>query len=197
MDSTSYKAFRIVLMHWITPSIEERKNKAATKLAMWWIRISGSYRGFKLYNPYLSSTSSFPPGLWRQFNCCANSYRKHKLKFCRCFHKRWAVKNISNAIKTLHIQKYIENNLEMPLLDVLHEHFENNEMEMYYNSSWLFGSSSSCACNLMPENVIIDYKERYNSMEHIFRIMASDTITTRTRAQVSLYIQNRLIPKRQ
>jgi hypothetical protein len=65
-------------------------------------------------------------------------------------------------------------------------------MEMYCNSGWLYDSNLTCACNLMPANVIINYKEKYNSMEHIYRIMARDTITSRTRSQVSMYIQNRL-----
>ena len=193
MDTISYKAFRIVLIHWIKPSIECRKYKSATKIARWWIRISGSYRGFKLYKPYLPITTSFPPGLWRQTNCCIDSIRKNKSKYCRRYHKRWYIKNTHNAIKTLHIQRYSEENDEIPI-HVLYSQFGSNDMDMYCNSGWLYDNNLTCACNLIPSSVIINYKEKYGSMQHIFRILADDTITTRTRAQVSLYIQNRLVP---
>jgi hypothetical protein len=67
-------------------------------------------------------------------------------------------------------------------------------MEMYFKSGWMYDSNLTCACNLIPAYVIINYKEMYGSMEHIFRIMAEDTIPSRTRSHVSLYIQNRLTP---
>ena len=74
-DSKAYKAFRIVIMHWIIPSIKERKRKSADKITKWWIRISGSYRGFTLYKPK-TLTESFPPGLWRQIPVCNNCFKK-------------------------------------------------------------------------------------------------------------------------
>ena len=190
-DSKSYKAFRIVIKHWIIPSNIERKRKSANKIARWWIRISGSYRGFKLCTPYLELTESFPPGLWRQSNRCINFKKINNTKFCRKYYKRWARKKTLDAIKTLHIQKYSERNDEIPI-HVLYSQFGHNDMEMYCNSGWLYDRNFICACNLMPENVIINYKEKYGSMEHIYRIMAQDTITSRTRSQVSMYIQNRL-----
>lgn len=193
MDSTPYKAFRIVLMHWIKPSISARKHKSSTTIARWWIRISGSYRGFKLIKPHIPISESFPPGIWRQRNSCLHSFnRNHVLKnltVCPHYHGRWLKQKLKNSINTLNIKRYHDENEEIPI-HVLYSQFGYNEVEKYYNS-WL---EDTCACNLMPYNVIINYKEVYGSMEHIFRIMAEDTITSRTRAQVSLYIQIRLKP---
>ena len=194
MDSNSYKAFRIVLMQWIIPSITSRKYKASTAIGRWWIRISGSCNGFKLVKPYFPLTEPFPPGLYRQTNCCLNLKKNRKLKFCRNYYKRWAKKNTHNAIKTLDIQKYCERNEEIPY-QVLYSRFGVEKMEMYFKSGWMADDSSlTCACNLIPAYVIINYKELYGSMGHIFRIMAEDTISSRTRIRVSLYIQNRLKP---
>jgi len=193
MDTTNYKAFRIVLMHWIEPSITARKHKASTTIARWWIRISGSYRGFQLLKPYSLIRESFPPGLYKQTNCCLNLKKNSNVKFCRNYYKRWAKKNTHNAIKTLHIQKYCEQNEDIPY-HVMYSEFGVKNMEMYFKSGWMFDSNLTCACNLIPAHIIINYKEKYGSMEHIFRIMAEDTIPSRTRAQVSLYIQNRLKP---
>ena len=192
-DTNSYKAFRIVLMHWIRPSIFARKYKASTKIARWWIRISGSYRGFKLYSPYSPITESFPPGIWRQTNSCIYSYnRSHILKnltSCPHYHLRWVKQKLKNSIDTLQIKKYNDENEGIPF-HVLYSQFGSEKVKKYYNA-WI---DDTCGCNLMPNDVIINYKEVYGSMEHIFRIMAEDTITSRTRAQVSLYIQNRLKP---
>ncbi len=197
MDTKSYKAFRIVLMHWIKPSITARKHKSSTIIARWWIRISGSHRGFNLVKPYSPLFESFPPGLYRQTNCCLNLKNNCKLKICRNYYKRWSKRNTLNAIKTLHIQKYWKDayaeNVEIPY-HVMYSEFGVKKTEMYFKSGWMYDSNLTCACNLIPAHVIINYKEMYGSMEHIFRIMVEDTIPSRTRAQVSLYIQNRLTP---
>jgi hypothetical protein len=193
MDTKSYKALRIVLMHWIKPSITARKHKSSTIIARWWIRISGSHRGFNLVKPYSPIIESFPPGLYRQTNCCLNLKNNCKVKICRNYYKRWSKRNTFNAIKTLHIQKYCEENEEIPY-HVMYSEFGVKKMEMYFKSGWMYDSNLTCACNLIPAYVIINYKEMYGSMEHIFRIMAEDTIPSRTRSHVSLYIQNRLTP---
>ena len=114
MDTPAYKAFRIVLINWIKPSIKARKLKASTKIARWWIRISGSYRGFKLYRPYLPMNESFPPGIWRQTNSCMYSYnRSHIIKnltSCPHYHLRWIKQKLKNSINTLQIKKYDDEN---------------------------------------------------------------------------------------
>ena len=46
-DSKSYKAFRIVIQHWIIPSNIEKKRKSANIINRWWVRINGSYKGFR------------------------------------------------------------------------------------------------------------------------------------------------------
>ena len=191
MDSNAYKAFRIVILHWIIPSIQERKYKASTKICRWWVRISGSHRGFNLIKPYRNIRESFPPGLWRQTHTCTDRIYINKIRYCRTFYKRWEKEIVSNCIKTLNIRNYLIRNSHRIVRDSeLINKFGNDNVEVYYNN-WLV---DNCACNMITPNVVIDYKEKYNSLEHILRIMAHDRITTKTRSLVSKYLQNRLKP---
>ena len=189
-DSPNYNAIRIVIIHWIRPSIEARRQKSASKIARWWIRICGTNRGFKLYRPYKESWDSYPPGLWRQAALCRNVGYKCKRKFCRIFHLRWEKEKIKKSIVTLDIYKYAAENEHNYYR--LEEKYPEDRLNHYYQG-WC---ESSCACNLMPAEIIINFDKKYNSIHHIFRIMAGDNLTSRTRCQISRYLHEKLSPKK-
>jgi hypothetical protein len=193
MDTPSYKAFRIVIIHWIIPSNKEKKRKSANKVIKWWIRINGSYRGFKLCNPK-PLTESFPPGLWRQVNVCNYCFKKNYSYCCRKFKQRWEKNIIKNCIKTLHIKKYVEDKLKNEYINVsyaeLEDRFGRDNMILYIEG-W---NAEKCGCNLMPADTIINFHKRYDSIQHIFYLMSGDSLSTRSRSQISNYLCNRLRP---
>ena len=193
MDTQSYKAFRIVIIHWIIPSNKEKKRKSANKISRWWIRINGSYRGFKLYIPR-PLTESFPPGLWRQVNVCNCCFKKNNSYCCRKFKQRWEKNIIKNCIKTLHIKKYVEDKLKNENINVccveLEDRFGRDNM-ISYMEGW---KAENCGCNLMPANTIIHFHKYYDSIQHIFYLMSGDSLSTQARSQISNYLCNRLKP---
>lgn len=187
-DSSADKAFRIVITHWLIPSNEKRKENSSNKIARWWIRICGSNRGFKLIRPYFEILDSYPPGLWRQTATCCNSVKKYKNYYCRCYHQRWEKKQIRMRIETYDIYKYVEEK-NCSIVDIM-DKFPENRVQKYFEG-WY---ETNCACNLMPASVIINFDKKYNSIQHIFRIMASDKLTSRTRAEISNYLYQKLKP---
>ena len=56
------------------------------------------------------------------------------------------------------------------------------------------GLDPLCACDNKPARIIIDYKTRYNNMESIYRELASDNLTYRTRSIVSKFVRDRFRP---
>ena len=194
IDSHADNAFRIVILHWIIPSNKEKKRKSADKITKWWVRINGSYNGFKLYKP-APPTESFPPGLWRQVAVCNNCFKKNDIWSCRKFKIRWNKNIIKNCIKTLHIKKYIydkfkNENIIVSFLD-LQERF-GSENAITYLDAW---NPVNCGCNLMPAHVLIGFHKCYNSSKHVFHLMAGDTLSTKTRSLVSNYLHKLLCPK--
>jgi hypothetical protein len=193
-DSKSYKAFRIVIQHWIIPSNIERKRKSANIINRWWVRINGSYKGFRIYDP-LPLTESFPPGLWRQMNVCNNCFNKNNKWCCRNFKNRWEKRIIKNCIKTFHIKKYVSNKLKNENIRVsylaLEDRFGREKVRTYMDG-W---RADNCGCNLMPAHTIINFHKYYRSIKHIFYLMAGDTLSTKARCKVSNYLYNRLKPK--
>lgn len=193
-DSKAYKAFRIVIIHWIIPSIKERKRKSADKITKWWIRISGSYRGFTLCKPKML-TESFPPGLWRQIPVCNNCFKKNNRWCCRNFKIRWEKEIIKNCIKTLHIKKYVDDKFKNENIIVSYLALEDRfgrENVITYMDGW---NAINCGCNLMPARTLIGFHSYYKSIQHVFYLMAGDTLSTKTRSLVSNYLHTLLSPK--
>jgi len=194
MDCTAYKAFRIVLLNFIGPCIKEAEKKRSNQLQKWWRRINGYYH-YKLYKP---SEIIFPPppGLWRQTARCINCNRCHMNKpICRMVKKRWIKKMTLGRIRTLDIQNFIkqklaQGNYYLNTVD-LEDKFPQERL-CEYDKYW---SGSLCACNNKPAKIIIDYQNRYNNMEFIFRELASDRLTSRTRSLVSNFVTERLKPR--
>ena len=109
IDTTAYKAFRIVLLHFIGPCIKAGEKKKVNMIKIWWRRING-YHNYKLYKPR-RITISPPPGLWRQSNGCMNSRYLCGKSICNGIPKRWIRKNTLGKIKTRHIQKFINDKI--------------------------------------------------------------------------------------
>lgn len=193
MDSRSYKAFRIVLLHFIGPCIKAGEKKRSNVIQRWWRRINGYYN-YELSVPR-RLTLSPPPGLWRQSNGCINNKKMFGKIVCKRVPKRWARKITMGRIKTQHIQKFIKNELAQENHDhfdyALENRFSTNEI-LEYRKYWI---GLTCACNNKPARIIIDYQTRYNKMESIFRELASDNLTYQTRSIVSRFVIDRLKPK--
>ena len=194
MDCTAYKAFRIVLLNFIGPCIKAAETKRSNQLQKWWRRINGYYH-YKLYKP---SEIIFPPppGLWRQTACCINCNRCHLNKpICRIVKKRWVKKMTLGRIRTLDIQNFIKQKLAQDNYYLNNVDLEDKfpqERLWEYDKYW---SGSLCACNNKPAKIIIDYQNRFNNMEFIFRELASDHLTSRTRSLVSNFVTERLKPR--
>ena len=187
IDTTAYKAFRIVLLHFIGPCIKAGEKKKVNMIKIWWRRING-YHNYKLYKPR-RITISPPPGLWRQSNGCMNSRYLCGKSICNGIPKRWIRKNTLGKIKTRHIQKFINEKFTTPSLYhiELQERFSEEEL-LEHGKYWI---GPLCACDNKPARIIIDYKTRYNNMESIYRELASDNLTYRTRSIVSKFVRDR------
>ena len=194
MDCTAYKAFRIVLLNFIGPCIKAAETKRSNQLQKWWRRINGFYH-YKLYKP---SEIIFPPppGLWRQTARCINcNYYDTKPTVCRMVKKRWIKKMILGRIRTLDIQNFIKQKLAQGNYYLNNVDLEDRfpqERLLEYDKYW---SGTLCACNNKPAKIIIDYQNRFNNMEFIFRELASDRLTSRTRSLVSNFVTERLKPR--
>ena len=201
LDSRAYKAFRIVLMHFIKPCIEAGERKKSTQLQRWWRRIGGNFIGFSLATP-LHMNIPLPPGLWRQVNSCRNELptsliqKFHKrTSTCRGFPMRWSKKYADMRIETLRIKYYMADQLLLGNHNVSYEDLESRfptDMVHKYYSCWI---DDNCACNNRPAHIWIDYKRKYNQMNYIFTALAGDNLTTETRARLSNFVINRLKPK--
>ena len=194
IDSRAYKAFRIVLLNFIGPCIKAAEKKRSNQLQKWWRRINGYY-DYKLYKPSEIILPP-PPGLWRQTGCCINcNYFDSKPHVCRIVKKRWIKKITLGRIRTMDIQNFIKQQLIQSsyyLNDIeLAERFSQERL-LEYDKYW---SGTLCACNNKPAKIIIDYQTRYNNMEFIFRELASDRLTSRTRSLVSKFVTERLRPR--
>ena len=194
MDCTAYKAFRIVLLNFIGPCIKAAETKRSNQLQKWWRRINGFYH-YKLYKP---SEIIFPPppGLWRQTARCINCNRCHmNMPICRMVKKRWVKKMTLGRIRTLDIQNFIKQKLAQGNYYLNNVDLEDKfpqERLREYDKYW---SGTLCACNNKPAEIIIDYQNRFNNMEFIFRELASDRLTSRTRSLVSNFVTERLRPR--
>ena len=194
MDCTAYKAFRIVLLNFIGPCIKAAETKRSNQLQKWWRRIKGFYQ-YKLYKP---SEIIFPPppGLWRQTARCINCNRCHmNMPICRMVKKRWVKKMTLGRIRTLDIQNFIKQKLAQGNYYLNNVDLEDRfpqERLLEYDKYW---SGTLCACNNKPAKIIIDYQNRFNNMEFIFRELASDRLTSRTRSLVSNFVTERLRPR--
>ena len=190
IDTTAYKAFRIVLLHFIGPCIKAGEKKKVNMIKIWWRRING-YHNYKLCKPR-RITISPPPGLWRQSNACMNSRYLCGKSICNGIPKRWIRKNNLGKIKTRHIQKFINEKFKFPSLHhiELQERFSEEEL-LEHGKYWI---GPLCACDNKPARIIIDYKTRYNNMESIYRELASDNLTYRTRSIVSKFVRDRFRP---
>ena len=191
IDTTAYKAFRIVLLHFIGPCIKAGEKKKVNMIKIWWRRING-YHNYKLYKPR-RLTISPPPGLWRQSNGCMNSRCVHGKYICNGVPKRWVRKNTLGKIKTRHIQKFIRDSILYSPSNInmeLETRFSEEEL-LEHGKYWI---GSLCACDNKPARIIIDYKTRYNNMESIYRELASDNLTYRTRSIVSKFVRDRFRP---
>lgn len=91
-------------------------------------------------------------------------------------------------IETYDIYKYVEEK-NCSIVDIM-DKFPENRVQKYFEG-WY---ETNCACNLMPASVIINFDKKYNSIQHIFRIMAGDKLTSKTRAQISNYLYQKLKP---
>jgi len=194
MDCTAYKAFRIVLLNFIGPCIKAAETKRSNQLQKWWRRINGFYH-YKLYKP---SEIIFPPppGLWRQTARCINCNRCHmNMPICRMVKKRWVKKMTLGRIRTLDIQNFIKQKLAQGNYYLNNVDLEDRfpqERLLEHDKYW---SGTLCACNNKPAKIIIDYQNRFNNMEFIFRELASDRLTSRTRSLVSNFVTERLRPR--
>jgi hypothetical protein len=197
IDSTAYKAFRIVLLNFIGPCIKAAEIKRSNQLQKWWRRINGFY-DYKLYKPS-DVILPPPPGLWRQTARCINcNYYGVKPLTCRIVKKRWIKKMTLGRIRTMDIQNFIKRRLPQRSnnsidysYSVLYERFSQERL-LEHDKYW---SGTLCACNNKPAKIIINYKSRYNNMEFIFRELASDRLTSRTRSLVSKFVTERLMPR--
>ena len=185
-DSRAYKAFRIVLMHFINPCIKAAERKRSILLQRWWRRMNGYHIGFNLIAPNPIEISS-PPGLWRQFNTCQNRINNR----CKDIPLRWFKKLTVDRINTWDIQKFIESehakgNHYLKFIDLEKKY---KERFYKYSNAW---DEPLCVCNNKPANIIIDYHFKYGKMQPIFRELASDRLTFKTRNKVSMYVRNRL-----
>jgi len=194
MDCTAYKAFRIVLLNFIGPCIKAAETKRSNQLQKWWRRINGFYH-YKLYKPSEIILPP-PPGLWRQTARCINcNYYDTKPPVCRMVKKRWIKKMILGRIRTLDIQNFIKQKLAQGNYYLNNVDLEDRfpqERLLEYDKYW---SGTLCACNNKPAKIIIDYQNRFNNMEFIFRELASDRLTSRTRSLVSNFVTERLRPR--
>ena len=153
---------------------------------------------YKLYKP---SEIIFPPppGLWRQTARCINCNRCHmNMPICRMVKKRWVKKMTLGRIRTLDIQNFIKRRLPQSSnnsidysYSVLYDRFPQERL-LEHDKYW---SGTLCACNNKPAKIIIDYQNRFNNMEFIFRELASDRLTSRTRSLVSNFVTERLRPR--
>ena len=197
IDSTAYKAFRIVLLNFIGPCIKAAEIKRSNQLQKWWRRINGFY-DYKLYKPS-DVILPPPPGLWRQTARCINcNYYGVKPLTCRIVKKRWIKKMTLGRIRTMDIQNFIKRRLPQRSnnsidysYSVLYERFSQERL-LEHDKYW---SGTLCACNNKPAKIIINYKSRYNNMEFIVRELASDRLTSRTRSLVSKFVTERLMPR--
>ena len=193
MDCTAYKAFRIVLLNFIGPCIKAAETKRSNQLQKWWRRINGFYH-YKLYKPSEIILPP-PPGLWRQTARCINcNYYGAKPPTCRIVKKRWVKKMTLGRIRTMDIQNYVKryvNRNHYLNNDDLEDRFAQERL-IEYDKYW---RGRLCACNNKPARIIIQYQSRFNNMEFIFRELASDRLTSRTRSLVSNFVTERLRPR--
>jgi hypothetical protein len=189
-DSIGYKALRIVLINFIEPCIKAAEKKQSIIMQRWWRKINGCYNGFNLIDPNLSEMS-LPPGLWRQYNTCQNRITINNYNICKKIPIRWLKKLTRDRINTRDIQRFIEmehrkGNYYLNYIDL-----ENKYKTRFnkYSNAW---NEPLCVCNNKPAKIIINYHKKYNKMSLIFRELASDRLTFKTRNKVSLYVRNRL-----
>lgn len=189
-DSIGYKAFRIVLMHFIKPCIKAGERKQSIIMQRWWRRINGCYNGFNLIDPILSEMS-LPPGLWRQYNTCQNRITINNHNVCKKFPIRWLKKLTQDRINTRDIQRFIEMEHAKGNYYLNYVDLENKYKTRFYkySNAW---NDPLCVCNNKPSSIIINYHKKYNKMSPIFRELASDRLTFKTRNKVSQYVRNRL-----
>jgi hypothetical protein len=188
-DSRAYKAFRIVLMHFIAPCIKAGERKHSILMQRWWRRINGYHCGFNLIKPIPAELSP-PPGLWRQFNICQHRITINNIHRCKKFPNRW-VKNITlERIKTMDIQNFIQNEHDKgKYLNYTDLDNKYNDRYIKYLKAW---NQPLCVCNNKPAHIIIDYHRKHKRMTPIFRELASDRLTFKTRNKVNKYVRNRL-----
>ncbi len=192
IDSTAYKAFRIVLINFIGPCIKAAEIKRSNQLQKWWRRINGYY-DYKLYKPSEMILPP-PPGLWRQTASCIHCNYDMKRPVCRLVKNRWVKKMTLGRIRTMDIQNYVKryvNRNHYLNNDDLEDRFAQERL-IEYNKYWC---GRLCACNNKPARIIIQYQSRFNNMEFIFRELASDRLTSRTRSLVSNFVTDRLRPR--
>jgi hypothetical protein len=115
--------------------------------------------------------------------------------------KRWVKKMTLGRIRTMDIQNYVKQHVNRNhYLNYHHHHLNIDDLEdrfaqerlIEYDKYW---RGTLCACNNKPARIIIQYQSRFNNMEFIFRELASDHLTSRTRSLVSNFVTERLRPR--
>jgi hypothetical protein len=189
-DTLQYKAFRIVIQNFIIESNRNRRISSANKIIKWWYRISGCFHHYKLIKSNYVDMQAFPPGLWRERKYCRNKVKKNNMyckEYCRIKLNRWNRRFMLNQIKTYKMRKRILS-LNKKGLSENWDQYSNDVVDDYLEG-W---HHERCLCNIMPAYIIINFKLRFGSMKHIYKIMSMDNISVITRARVSRFIQSRL-----